>query len=132
MDHIGAENETSLSRRQSLAIPVIAVSPSISAGARAIGVSRTTLRRWMQEPEFRAELERARQDAVQLAYSEIQALSLKSVSALSALLEDPDSRVRSSAVRTSLLLLRNIEADRDVKKRITLMEDAYDLLHSQR
>ncbi len=124
-------NAGALTRKQTLALPIVAASSSLAAGAKAARIARSTLNRWLQDPDFRAELERARQDAAELAFSEVQALALKSVSTLSALLEDPDSRVRASAVRTSLNLVRQIEADRKLQNRLNAMEDVFDLLRSQ-
>ena len=132
MEHIETENANILSANQAGAIPIVAASASIAAGAKAAGVARSTLNRWIQEPAFRAELERARQSAAELAYSEIQALSLKSVDALAALLEDPNPNVRVAAVRTSLHHLRKIETDRNIQQRPDVLSNTSDLLREQR
>ena len=132
MGRSGTQNANILSPKQTMAIPIVAASPSITAGAKASGVGRSTLNRWMQDPAFRAELERSRQSAAELAYSEIQALSLKSVDALAALLQDPNPNVRVAAVRTSLHHLRKIETDRNIQQRLDVLSNAFDLVREQR
>ena len=133
MRHFETENTQELTSKQTLAVSHAAASPTTTtAGARDAGVSRATLNRWMEEPNFRAELERTRREAVSLAYAELQGLALRSVSALATLLEDPDSRVRASAVRTSFYLLRKIEADHDLRRRLDTLDTTLDLLKDQR
>ena len=132
MEHIDTENTDRLTPQQTLAVPIIAVSPSVAAGAKAAGISRTTLHRWMLDPAFRAEVESARKDAAALAYSELQALALKSVAALSSLLEDGDPRVRAHAVRTALNTIRKADIDRDLRQRLDLLSNTIDLLRAQR
>ena len=124
MEHIDTENTDHLTPQQTLAVPIIAVSPSVAAGAKAAGISRTTLHRWMLDPAFRAEVESARKDTA--------ALALKSVAALSSLLEDGDPRVRAHAVRTALNAIRKADIDRDLRQRLDLLSNTIDLLRAQR
>ena len=128
MEHPDAENTDRLTPRQTLAVPIVAVSPSIAAGAKAAGISRTTLNRWMLDPAFRAEVESARKDAAALAYSELQALALKSVAALSSLLEHDNPKIRAQAVRTALNTIRKAEIDRELRRRVEVLGNALDLL----
>ena len=132
MGQSGTENKNSLSPKQAAAIPHVAASPSLTAGAKAAGVGRSTLNRWINEPQFRAELERARQDVAELAYSEIQALALKCVSRLSTLLDSPNDHVSASAIRTALRLLRQIDADRNIQNRLDILDNALALIKEQR
>ena len=50
MGHLDTENTGRLSDKQTLAIPIVAVSPSVAAGAKAAGISRSTLNRWLLDP----------------------------------------------------------------------------------
>ncbi len=131
MVHSYTENTDRLTPKQTLAVPIVAVSPSIAAGAKAAGISRNTLNRWMLDPAFRTEVESARKDAAALAYSELQALALKSVAALSSLLENSDPKIKAIAVRTALNTIRKAEIDRELRRRVEILGNAIDLLKAQ-
>lgn len=114
--------------RQTLAMPYIAANPSMTEAAKAAGISRVTLYRWMQDPSFRAELERIRRDAVDLAYAELRGLALKSVTAIAELLEDPDPRVRGMAARTALNSVAKAEEVYQLRNRFDILDRAISLL----
>ena len=114
--------------RQTLAMPYIAANASMTEGAKAAGISRVTLYRWMQDPSFRAELERIRRDAVDLAYAELRGLALKSVTAIAELLEDPDPRVRGMAARTALNSVAKAEEVYQLRNRFDILDRAISLL----
>ena len=64
MQQKATENrKIALTPKQTLALPYIAATDSLTAGAKAARINRTTLHRWMHDPVFRAELERVRKDA---------------------------------------------------------------------
>ncbi len=121
-----------LTPRQMLAIPYIVSAPSISGAARAARIGRTTLVRWMQDPDFRAEIEQARRAVADLAFAEINGLALKSVIALADLLEDPDPKVRNTAVRTALQNSLKIKEINDIGNRMDIMDHAFRMLKDQR
>lgn len=121
-----------LTPRQMLAIPYIVSAPTIRAGAEAAHIGRNTLTRWMQDPDFRAEVEQARRRIADLAFAEINGLALKSVVALADLLESPDPRVRNVAIRTALLNSFRLKELDDIKNRMDVMDYAFSMLKSQR
>ena len=90
--------------RQLLALPFIAAAPTNAEAAEAADISVATLKRWRQNPRFKDELRRIREDAAKLAHAELDGLALKSVAALANLMDDPNPRVRAQAVRTALPL----------------------------
>lgn len=120
-----------LTARQQMALPYIAATPSVTRGAKAANIARATLHVWMKDPAFRSELERARKDAVELAHTELQGLALKSVAALAGLLEHPDPRVRSVAVRTALHHAARVSESREVRQRVELLDRAVTLLKNE-
>jgi len=77
MEHNGTNGIAGLSERQLAALPYIATAPSLSEAARRAEIGRTTLYRWLEEPEFRDELERWRRGAAELASLELRGLMLK-------------------------------------------------------
>ena len=91
-----------LSNRQVSALPYLAAATTNEEGVRLAEISLTTLRRWRQDPVFRDELRRLREDAANLAFAELNGLALKGMATLSGLLEDPSPRVRTQAVRIAL------------------------------
>ncbi len=122
------EGNVDLTTRQTMAMPYIAGNASMTEAAKAAGISRVTLYRWMKEPSFRTELERIRKDAVDLAYAELRGLALKSVTAIAELLEDPDPRVRCMAARIALYNVARAEEVHHLRNRFDILDRAITLL----
>ncbi len=91
-----------LSLRQQAVLPVMVNSPSLAEGARLSGVSERTLRRWLEEDDFRGELARRRQESADLACQALQGVLLRSVSVLAESLEDSDKAIRLRAARYAM------------------------------
>lgn len=124
--------EDSLTPRQTAALPYIAAEPNLARGAQAAQVGRRTLMRWMNDPAFRAELERIRENIADLAYTELEGLTLKSVMRLDQLLDDPDPNVRHRALKTALSLSLNVREQRDLRQQIETLENAQAMMRQQR
>ena len=90
------------SPRQQEALLALAVTPSVAKAARQAHVGYTTLRRWLQDDDFRQELDRIRQEAAELARVQLQGLMLKSVTALADAMNDPKPSVRLRAAQIAL------------------------------
>ena len=104
-DSTGSSAKTdipTLSHRQQSALPLVALAPSIAQAARATGVGKTTLRRWLDDPDFRAEVTRLRQETADLARKELQGLMLRGVSVINDALDDPNPAIRLRAARYAL------------------------------
>ena len=132
LQNVTARQNDSLSPRQMVALPYVASEPSVSEGARAAGIARMTLIRWMRDPAFREELERIRRNISELAYSELEGLTLKSVIRLQQLLDDPDPNVRHRAIKTALSTSLTFRDQKEVQNRIDLIESAQTLMRQQR
>ena len=96
------ENETEsrrsqLSSRQILALPVLAVAPSIRQAAEETGVGESTLHRWLRDERFQSEFRRLTAEAAELTRQELRKLTLRSVEVLTDLMEHPDPTVRLRA-----------------------------------
>ena len=125
-----AENGTStkaLSDRQLRAMPYLVASPTVSEGARLAQVGLRTLYRWMDDDDFRRELERQRSEAAELAYVELKGLMLKSVQVLGSAMEDPNPNVRLRAAQTALSVAMKATELRDIQKRLDLLDAALPL-----
>ena len=124
--------EDSLTPRQTAALPYIAAEPNLVRGAQAAQVGRRTLMRWLNDPAFRAELERIRENIADLAYTELEGLTLKSVMRLDQLLDDPDPNVRHRALKTALSLSLNVRDQRDLRQQLEAVENAQSMMRQQR
>ena len=132
MQQKAAENrKIALTPKQTLALPYIAATDSLTAGAKAARINRNTLQRWMHDPLFRSELERVRKDAESLARVELQGLVLKSINVLAELLEDPNPRIRANAVRTALLTALKVGDYRELRHEIETLQTATTLMRFQ-
>ena len=126
------ENSVALSPRQTAALPYIASEPNLSEGARAAQIDRRTLTRWMQEPAFRAELERVRRNISDLAFSELEGFTLKGVIRLVQLLDDPDSTVRHRAAKTVISISIAVRQDKEIRRQLETIDNALIMLKAQR
>ena len=54
-----------LTHRQQAVLPVMAAAPSLAEAARISGFNERTLRRWLDDDDFRAELTRLRQESAE-------------------------------------------------------------------
>ncbi len=122
------DNSTALTPRQTGAIPHIVAAPSLRQAARDVGVARSTILRWMQDPDFRAELDRAREAAASVAYAKLQQLTLTAVVNLEESLNSPDPAERRRATRLALNIALKAELNHDLRKRIDLLNGAFSML----
>ena len=115
-----------LTFRQQAALPTIAHARSLAQAARDTGVAERTLRRWLEDPSFRQELDRLRQKSYDLARQQAQAAMPMCLSILAdAALESPDPALRLRAARYLLSYgVKFVEAD-NLKERLNAVEDAF-------
>lgn len=107
------ENNSHLTPRQWSALPFLAATPNIRLAARVVGIGKSTLYRWLEDPGFRDELTRLRRETADLARIELQGLMLRSVSVLAESMEHDDQALRLRAARYALTFgLQAAEADR--------------------
>ena len=114
---------SSLSRRQQSALPVIAATPTLSQAARSSGIGESTLYRWLEDPGFREELIRLRQEAADLAKRELQGVMLRSVTVISDALEDPEIAIRLRAARYGMSFAVQISEVEKLRADLQAVED---------
>ena len=130
--NVTIENSVALSPRQTAALPYIASEPTAVQGARAAQITKRTLMRWMQEPAFRAELERVRHNISDLAFSELEGFTLKGVIRLVQLLDHPDPNVRHRAAKTILSTSIAARQDKELRRQLETIDNALLMLKAQR
>lgn len=124
--------ESGLSHRQAVALPYIASEPTLAQGANAAQIARSTLTRWMNDPAFRAELERVRNNIADLAYTELESLTFKSVIRIAQLLDSEDESIVHRASRTALSLSLSFREQRELRRQLETLENAITLMRQQR
>ena len=92
-------NLSRLTRRQILALPILAAVPTMTQAARQAGISESTLRRWRRDEHFREELQRLTAETADLTRQELENLTRQSSQVLSDLMQDPDPTIRLRAAR---------------------------------
>ena len=118
-------NSSALTPRQRKALPMVVSSTSLAQAARDADVHRATLHRWMEDDKFREELVRLRQEAVELARSELQELMLVSVAVLADAMENAASHdVRVRAARTALSFGMQLNEMKKLREEIDTLQDA--------
>ena len=123
----GTDSEEKLSIRQRKALPHLITSDSLAEGARRANISRTTVYRWMDDDEFRTELKRLRDEAAELAQTEIKGMMLDAAMVIRDALDDENPSVRLRAAAATLNLSLKTIHGMDVEKRINLLSDAVQL-----
>ena len=77
-------------RKQEEAIAALLSQRSIEDAARVVGVAEKTLRRWMQEPQFKAHYLQARREGVSQAVARLQQATGAAAAVALKLLTDPN------------------------------------------
>ena len=116
-----------LTQNQLAAIPFLASSPTVSEAAKRIDITRATIYRWMEDDEFRAELQHQRNEAAHLARAELKGLMLKSICVFADAMEDPNPQIRLKAARDSAYIAIKIDENETLRNRIDRLDDAIHL-----
>lgn len=130
--NVTIRKETALSPRQSAALPYIVSEPTLTRGAQAAQVTKRTLMRWMNEPAFRAELERIRNSIAELAYTELEGLTFKSVVRIAQLLDSDNESIVHRASKTALSMSLSFREQRELRQQLETLENAITLMRQQR
>ena len=115
---------STLTFRQQSALPAIAMALNITQAARDSGVGQTTLRRWLQEPEFRQQLANLRQESADLARQQAQAILPRCLSVFAEVMEAPDPSLRLRAARYAMAFALQIAEFQDLKANLQDVEQA--------
>ena len=120
----GTDSEEKLSIKQRKALPHLVTSDSLAEGARRAHISRTTVYRWMDDDDFRTELKRLRDEAAELAQTEIKGLMLDAAMVIRDALDDENPSVRLRAAAATLNLSLKTIHGLNVEKRLNRIDDA--------
>src|SRR5215203_1134602 len=117
-------NSEELSPQQEGAITALLSDPGLTGAAKAAGVGKATLWRWMQQPAFRDAYRRARREAVEHARARLQQASGEAVEALRDVMNDEDAppASRVSAARTVLDMAMQATSEEEILRRLADLE----------
>jgi DNA-binding MurR/RpiR family transcriptional regulator len=115
-----------LSPQQEGAIVALLSDPGLTGAAKAAGVGKATLWRWMQKPAFREAYRRARREAVEQARARLQQASGEAVETLRKVMNDEDAphASRISAAKTVLVMAMQATSEEEILRRIAALEEA--------
>ena len=118
------DHGSQLTRRQREALPHLLAPGSVSEGARNAGISRQTFYRWMGDVGFRRRLQKACNDAMSLADSQMQLASHQAVTALFRKLEHERPDISLRAAQIIVKMGRDSRFDQEIVERLDALENA--------
>ena len=121
-----AKNTAELTARQLKAIPHIVSSPTYTEGCEKAKINKTTLYKWLKEPEFKAELDRQRDEIAAEAFGVLSQGLTKAVETLVALLDHKDDRLRRLAAKDIIDFIIRHKENEDLDERLTAIEQRLD------
>ena len=119
------QNQTKISGKQRKAITALVTEPTITQAADAANVSRSTLYRWMRDPDFQTELAKAEAEALAALSRSLLALSNKSTEVLDKIMSDEtaDIHARLRAVSIAIGQLPKIRDIGEIEERLLALEN---------
>lgn len=114
--------KTKLTDRQLKAIPKIVSSPTYTEGCKKAKLNRTTFYEWLKEPEFKAELERQRDEVAAEAFGILSQSLTKAVETLVGLLDIKDDRLKRLTAKDVIDFIIRHKENEDLDRRLTEVE----------
>ena len=113
-----------LKYRQQSVIPTLVVSPTLVQASRETGVPESTLRRWLNEPAFRREVDRIRKESFDLACKQAQFMMPMALSVLIKCMESEDLTVGLRAARSTISLANELSNTDSIRAELHELTDA--------
>ncbi len=114
--------KTKLTDRQLKAIPIIATRPTYSEGCKKAKVNRTTFYEWLKIPEFKAELDRQRDEIAAEAFAMLSQGLTKAIETLVGLLDSKDDRLKRLAAKDVIDFIIRHKENEDLDERLKEVE----------
>ncbi|MHC4463246.1 MAG: phBC6A51 family helix-turn-helix protein [Planctomycetota bacterium] len=114
--------KTKPTARQLKAIPLIVTSPTYTEGCKKAKLNRTTFYQWLKNPEFKAELDRQRDEVADEAFSVLSQSLTKAVEALTGLLDTQDERLKRLVCKDIIEHILKYREVKDLEERIAALE----------
>ena len=120
------QKKSKLTARQLKAIPHIVSNPTYTEGCKKAKINKTTLYKWLKEPEFKAELDRQRDEIAAEAFGVLSQGLTKAVETLVSLLDNKDDRLKRLAAKDVIDFIIRHKENEDLDKRLTAIEQRLD------
>ncbi len=117
-----AKDKSALTERQLKAIPHIVSSPTYIEGCKTAKIDKTTLYKWLKQPEFKAELDRQRDEVTAEAFGVLSQGLTKAVETLVDLLDNKDNRLKRLAAKDVIDFIIRHKENEDLDRRLTEIE----------
>lgn len=114
------KNETD---KREILMDALLHSPDVSNAAKQADVSRSTVYRWLRDPDFADEVKQRRNAMLDAAIESIKCHSQNAANTLASMLDSKDERLRRMAAKDLLDYSFKILEGRDVLERIEAIEE---------
>ncbi len=111
-----------LTDRQLKAIPHIVSNPTYEQGCKKARLNRTTFYKWLKIPQFKAELDRQRDEITAEAFGVLSQGLTKAVETLVGLLDNKDDRLKRLAAKDVIDFIIRHKENEDLDERLIEVE----------
>jgi transposase len=111
-----------LTARQLKAMPFVVSCPTYTEAIQKAKVGRKTFYEWLKQPEFKAELDRQRDEITSEAFGKLSQSLTKAVENLVKLLDHADDRLKRLACKDVIEYILEHKAIDDLENRIEAIE----------
>lgn len=111
-----------LTDKQKRLLIILAETPCVTEAAKQAGISRSTAKRWMNNPTFQQELDILRKDAMKTAMNSVHAYTAKAIQGLIQLMDSSNEWVQMQACMKILNRSLKIRKVEDLEERVALLE----------
>jgi len=116
------DEKQKLSRRQLKSIPFLVSSATYTQGCEKAKINKATLYKWLKNPDFKAELERRRDEIATEAFGILTQSLTKAVESLVGLLDHQDDRLKRLTAKDVIDFIIRHKENEDLNKRLTEVE----------
>ena len=113
-----------ITTQQMQLLEALVQAPNVQAACESVGVGRTTAYRWMDEPAFKAELDRQRDLVLSVALEGVKTSATRAMTELTALMGTKDERLRRQVCNDVLTHAMKIRELDDFERRLVAIERA--------
>lgn len=114
--------EPQLTDRQLKAIPIIVASPTYTQACEKAQLNRTTFYEWLKDPQFKAELDRQREEIASEAFGVLSQSLTKAVETLVSLLDNADDRLKRLTAKDIIDFIIRHKENEELGQRIAEIE----------
>ena len=118
--------QTHLTDRQLKAIPVIVANPTYTQGCKKAKVNSTAFYEWLKDPEFRAEIDRQRENIAAEAFAMLTQGLTKAVDTLVGLLDNTDDRLKRLIAKDIIDFIIRHKENEELEQRMAAVEQRLD------